>query len=280
MGQLDSGVVVAGVDEVEAVDLAVVLARTTPRQQDAGVVPVAGEAGRRAVDVDAPGDRADVPVRFGSPGPVEGDEVEAPVGEVDLLAHQPPDADRLAAVVRQDGPPGDGVGRREHRVEQRQLQVAVREPHFQAGGLARLGDRGRQPVRARDGAVVHCVAGVAEVGGRAAVPEPQFDGRQPVIALAQAGRLLRHVVEAVGGVGLGVGDAGVSRTRLDEQRGVVVRRGEVAERRAEVHVLEMAVASDAEQVAHAVRRQVEGRLGSDHFDEAGVAGHGSTLAHP
>ena len=236
---LGGGIVIGGVDQVEAVDPAPALRGTGLAQQEAGIGPVGGCAGDTFDDGTLQGHRGHIFPHFRDPAAAEGGHFVF-AGQVDAEAHELVENLGGIAGVLNDGAAGQGGF--EQAVVQLQPQARLLQGDLQGFAAAvGLGQGGHK----RCGAVQNAVVYITQVRGGAA----DLQGTLPVVAPAAAAPFQGLVIGTTGGVALPqqhtaspakTGPAGESLRVLRPHR------------RAEVQMLRLAVGIHPKQV----RKQV------------------------
>ena len=171
------GIMIAAVDQVEAVDTAPMLGRVGGMHHKEGIGTAGGTARAGFDDEFSGGQCGGVLVHLTRPRAVEGRDHHSGGRKVDLHTQQPFNGDmRHAAVVDESGAAGDDVAFRIDAVVQLQREIAVFERHAEMFGFAVLGVGTGESGKGRAG-VAHDGSGKAEIRTAAAVFADNFDER-------------------------------------------------------------------------------------------------------
>ena len=202
---LHGGIVAAAVNEIEAEDLTGVLPRLPGQQHHPGIVTVGGKAGGALVDVAAGLYQPVVPVRFADPVAVQRKHPIFAGRQVHLQAHQPAQRYGVGLLIAQHRAAGYDLrlrinGENELQPEGKLPLPQQKDQRFGLSGLViGGGESGR-----RQGAGAEPAALVDKIGGKAAVRQLRFDGRDAIIPLADAGPCQRQIIQTIALIAFGI----------------------------------------------------------------------------
>ena len=200
------GVMIAAVNQVEAVDTAPMLGRVGGMHHKEGIGTAGGTARAGFDDEFSGGQCGGVLVHLTRPRPVEGRDHHSGGRKVDLHTQQPFNGDMLhAAVVDKSGAAGDDVAFRVDAVMQLQREIAVFERHAEMLGFTVLGIGTGEGGKGRAG-VAHDGSGKEEIRTAAAVFADNFDERFADIAVTARRHFEAHILQHGGGMVFGIGD--------------------------------------------------------------------------
>lgn len=207
------GKVLAAVDQMEAVAIAVVLRGCGVLQNDEGIGPAAGGPQTAAADDGAGAAGGIRGLKFPGPAAVEGGHHHVLPVKIHLIAQKAQHRHLLLAVVDQAGGAGDDIAVVKGGVEKLQAQAVVflREDHPQCLAFAAAVVRGGEALQRR--LLLQDLRTLeAEVRQRVAIGGADGDKALPQVPQAGGGDLQRRVLQGQplqhGGVGRGVAHLG------------------------------------------------------------------------
>ena len=218
------GAVVAGIDRHHAVTAAVVLGGGGLAENHEGVVVMAGGAPQAGHPADIPAQMGTLHLTLHGVAAVELDQVPLAEGEIQAGRGRFFQGEGLAALVGEDGCPGDDVLLLVHAVQQLKPQPDDRVPHLDGQSLAVIAERGRQPLQGI-GARMNPVTCIDELHAACALGVYHVCGGHAEIT-AVGGRVF--LGQHVGGVGtpdglcrIEIGRKAVIRCRIEIEVGRV-----------------------------------------------------------
>ena len=187
---LGRGIVIAGPDEIDAVDRTMILSRSRLRQQEARLMPVGRKAGCAVMHHSGSTHGHRAAAVFRDPAAVKGGHLIF-TGQIEAEAHELMDPHRIFSVVFQHGTAGQRHIK--HRVIQLQPQTArVRQYHFQR--LSAVGTLGQSAGHGNCPGMDHMVY-INKIRCHSAVLAGQFHRTLPVVAPAAAAPFQRKHIQ-------------------------------------------------------------------------------------